>query len=349
MNQSRYHRQEILPQVGTAGQRRLSESAVVIVGCGALGSNVAMQLVRAGVGRVRLVDRDLVEMTNLQRQVLFDEADAVAATPKAVAAARHLSAINSQIQIEPLTIDIDSASANRLIESIDGQPVALLIDGSDNAELRYLLNDLAIAHRIPWIYGGVIGTQGRVMPILPGTGACLRCLYPTPPDPGELPTCDLAGVLGPAAAAVGAMQAAVAMRILIEGDSASGIGLIAFDLWQGQFQRIDITTARRDDCPCCGQRNFAFLNSPRAGGSASLCGRNAVQICPSDPSSRLDLAAVGARLMSIGKVKTDRFFVRFSPDGLAETLTIFPDGRIIVSGTKDPARARSLVARFIGV
>lgn len=352
MNGARYHRQSILPQVGETGQAKLAAAGAVVVGCGALGSNIAQQLARAGVGLIRLVDRDLVEWSNLQRQVLFDEADARSAAPKAVASATKLSAVNSDIVIEPVVMDIDSGNIASLLAPAGGRKIDVILDGTDNAEIRYLLNDLAVREDVPWIYGGVVGVEGRVMPVLPARGPCLRCLYEKPPIPGALPTCDVAGVLGPAAAMVGAMQATAAMRVLIDGDGkndgALSMGMISFNAWSGRFHRLSLDDAKRDGCPCCGQRRFEFLDSPRASGSATLCGRDAVQVRPANPQSRLDLSDLADRLDSAGPVERNRFFIRLHPTGDVETLTIFPDARVIVTGTRDPARARTLVARWIG-
>ncbi len=363
----RYQRQEVLPQVGASGQARLRGARVLVVGCGALGSTIAEQVVRAGVGFVRLVDRDLVEWTNLQRQVMFDENDARQAVPKAAAAGQRLERINSDVVLDPVVMDIDSTNIESLLDvpgegtgnagaSPDAparQRVDLILDGTDNAEIRYLINDVAVRHGIPWVYGGVVGTEGRVMPIWPGCGPCLRCLFETPPAPGELPTCDVAGVLGPAASVVASLQAAVGLRLLIEGAGALDFGMLALDVWTGRMHRIGIADAQRDDCPCCSHGRFDFLNAPRAGGSATLCGRDAVQVRPADPRTRLDLDALARRLQPegrapAGRIQRDRFFLRLYPADAPETLTIFPDARVIVSGTRDPARARTLVARWVG-
>ncbi|MCC6238723.1 MAG: ThiF family adenylyltransferase [Phycisphaerales bacterium] len=358
MTDQRYQRQTILPQIGQAGQEKLAHSCVLIVGCGALGSIISQQLVRAGVGFVRIVDRDLVELTNLQRQVLFDETDVRDALPKAVAAARHLARINSQVVIDPVVMDVDSGNIRDLL-SVEGQKIDLIVDGSDNAQIRYLINDLSVQQNIPWVYGGVVGVQGRVMPIWPGVGPCLRCLFPTPPVPGELPTCDVAGVLGPAAAIVGAWESTAALRILVEGTNALEMGLIVLDVWEGQARRVALEDARCHACPCCGKRDFVFLNAPAAGAVATLCGRDAVQVRSSTAgqglshasagcASHLNLAQLAQSLQAAGRVQQDRFFVRLYPHDTPEMLTIFADGRVIVSGTRDPARARTLVARWVG-
>lgn len=339
---TRYDRQRILPQVGDAGQRRLADARVLLIGCGALGSTIAEQLARGGVGYIRLVDRDLVEWTNLQRQTLFDESHARAMTPKAVAAAQRLGQINSQIALDPVVIDIDSGNIAPLIDTPRGR-VDLILDGTDNAALRFLVNDLAVHERLPWVYGAVLGMEGRVMPVLPGE-ACLRCLFVNPPQPGELQTCESAGVLGSAVSIVASMQVINGLQILLQADLPRVMQVI--DVWTGRYRSIAIDGAKRADCPCCGKRQFAFLDAPPAGGAATLCGRDAVQVRPPHPT-RLDLAQLADRLDGKADLERQRFFVRIRT-GEGEQLTVFSDGRVIVNGTRDPSRARSLVARWIG-
>jgi len=347
---TRYHRQQLLPQVGPAGQARLAAARVLLVGCGALGTTLADLVVRAGVGFLRIADRDVVELTNLQRQVLFDESDARQGAPKAVAAARRLAAINADVTIEPHVVDVHAANLPDLagLEGA-GPPCDLLLDGTDNVETRYLLNDLAVKHAIPWVYGACVGTEGRVMGVLPGTTACLRCIYPAPPAVGEFATCDTAGVLGPAAAVVAATQAALALRLLI--DRTTPEHLLTFDLWAGRFHAVPTTDVRSPDCPCCGQRRFEFLNAPLGPGLTTLCGRNAVQIRTLNPTraAPLDLSALAGRLKPSGQVESTRYLVRchlHEPAGLS--LTVFADGRILVHGTNNPNTARSVAARFVG-
>ena len=213
---SRYHRQILLPQVGPDGQRRLGEATVLLIGCGALGTVIAEQLTRAGVGRLRICDRDIIELTNLQRQVLFDEADARAGTPKAVAAAERLARVNAQVHVEPHVIDVHSGNIEDLIEGERGAPRAgLILDGTDNADIRYLINDAAVKQGVPWVYGGCVGTSGRAMAIVPGASPCLRCLFPEPPAAGELETCDTVGVLASAAAVIASLEVVAGMKILL--------------------------------------------------------------------------------------------------------------------------------------
>lgn len=349
MSENRYHRQTLLPQVGREGQAKLRAARVLVVGCGALGTVIAEQLVRAGVGFIRIVDRDLVEWTNLQRQVLFDEADARDATPKAVAGARRLGQINAQVTIEPVVMDVDASNVEQLIEiepSADqpgGRKVDLILDGTDNAAIRYLVNDVSIKHGVPWVYGACIGVEGRVMPVLPGQSACLRCVFPEAPGPGELPTCDTAGVLGAAVNIVASLQVVEALRLLMGHEVRPR--MLVLDAWQGRLRDVSLAEARRPDCVCCGRRDFGFLNAPGTAGTTSLCGRDAVQVRP-DRMGRVDLEQLARRLEAAMPVERNRYFLRIRPDG--QMLTVFGDGRVIVSGTRDPGRARSLVSRYVG-
>ena len=336
----RYHRQRILPFIGDAGQDRLAAARVVLIGCGALGTVLAESLARAGVGHLVLVDRDLVELTNLQRQTLYTEADARESRPKAVAAAERLRAVNSEIQIEPRPIDVDSGNVEALLAG-----ATLVLDGTDNAATRYLINDACLKHGLPWIYGAALASEGRVMPVLPGRGPCLRCVFRNMPPAGELDTCETAGVLGPLAGIVANMEMAVALRLLVSGQAP--LQLHAIDAWDGRVQAIDVSDARDPDCPCCGRQHFEFLARPPAD-SAALCGQDAVQIRP-PVETRLDLPALASRLASAGAVQAMPFMVRFVPrEQPTLKLTAFSDGRLIVQGTRELSEARSLYARFVG-
>lgn len=342
MPQDRYHRQTLLPQVGRAGQDRLAAARVLLVGCGALGTVLADALVRAGVGFLRIVDRDVVEPTNLQRQTLFAEADVD--QPKAVAAYNRLRQINSGVAIEAVVADVFAGNAEQLAGAQrDGTAVDLILDGTDNAETRYLVNDVAVKHGIPWVYGAAVGAEGRVMAIDPRAGTpCLRCVFPQMPGVGELATCDTAGVLGPAAGVTASLQAAAAIRLLV-GGGTSGV-LTSFDAWTGQFRTLSTAGAKRPDCPACGQRDFEFLDAA-AVPTVSLCGRDAVQVRPAAPT-RLALRDLAAKLQRAGHVEATPHLLRFTADGVR--LTAFADGRVIVHGTTKPDEARSVVARFIG-
>jgi molybdopterin-synthase adenylyltransferase len=337
----RYHRQTLLTQIGEKGQQRLASSGVLLLGCGALGTVTAEQLARAGVGFIRICDRDIVELTNLQRQTLFEESDAAEGIPKAIAAVNRLRRINTTITIDPHVIDIHSGNVEQLIDRID-----IILDGTDNAETRYLLNDAAVKHLIPWIYGACVGTTGRVMGIVPGRSPCLRCLFPDPAGPGELATCDTAGVLAPAANVVASLQVVEAMKILL-GDPSAATEMITLDLWPLRMKSISTIDARQPDCPTCGQRDFSFLNKRPGVGAAVLCGRNTVQLTPPQ-NGTFQLEALKPRLESAGCVHATRYFLRCQIRQSNLTLTLFPDGRALVHGTADPAVARSIYARIVG-
>lgn len=348
----RYHRQTLLPQMHPHGQQSLAAAQVLVVGCGALGCSIAQQLARSGVGHIRLVDRDLVDLTNLHRQVLFTEADAAEAMPKAIAAARVLSAANSEICIEPIVADVNSGNIESLAGGgtrAGGFKAQIIVDGTDNAQTRYLINDLAVREGLRWVYGACVGVEGRVMGVWPGQTPCLRCLFPEMPGPGELATCDTAGVLPAAAAIVGAMQAAVAIRMIVEAEIPADAGLLALDGWTLRCRNLNTREARREDCPCCGQRRFEFLDRPAASEAASLCGRNAVQIRPAG-DVEVDLRSLAARLDKVGEVEVMPFMLRCRlRDPAGVRMSVFPDGRVIVDGTGDVATARSLACRYVGL
>ncbi|MCS7050381.1 MAG: ThiF family adenylyltransferase [Thermomicrobium sp.] len=335
----RYHRQMLLPAIGVAGQERLRQGRVCVLGVGALGSQAAMLLARAGVGFLRLVDRDVLDWTNLQRQVLYEEADVEAGLPKAVAAARALARIDRSLVVEPVVMDVDATSIERLIADVD-----LILDGSDNFELRYLLNDAALEFGKPWVYGGAIGTLGTTWTIVPGETACLRCLFPDPPPPGSFPTCETAGVLGPATALVGALQASEAIKVLVGDVAHVNRTLVTVDLWTLEVGRVSVP--RRSDCPACVRGERRFLQQRAPSRTVTLCGRDAVQVVV-HPRVTLDLAALAQRLALIGPVSHNQYLIRFQADGYE--LTVFPDGRAIVRGTTDAALARALYARYIGM
>jgi adenylyltransferase/sulfurtransferase len=320
----------------------LAKSRALLIGCGALGGVIAEQFVRAGIGHLTIADRDVVELTNLQRQVLFDEADAREGRPKAVAAAGRLGAINSSVTVEPQVIDVHSGNIEALIAGVD-----VILDGTDNVETRYLLNDAAVKHGVPWVYGTCVGTEGRVIAVRPNDGPCLRCLFPTPPVAGELPTCDTAGVLAPAAAVVASLQVVAALRRLLK-QSPSDDQIVTIDVWRGRFRTIDAGD-RRADCLCCGQRLFEYLDRPLEQSAVALCGRNAVQIRASRSTDGFSLADVAARLSRVGQVQAQPYLMRCQlPERDAIQLTVFADGRTIVHGTTDFARARALVSRYVG-
>ena len=334
----RYARQRLFAPLGAGAQEKLGASKVSLIGCGALGSHLAQHLARAGVGRLRICDRDFVELNNLQRQVLFDEEDVRRALPKAAAAAEKLSRINSGITIEPRVVDVNPSNVEALIGDAD-----LVLDGTDNFETRFLLNDACLKRRTPWVYGGCVGADGMVLAVIPGETACFRCFVPEAPDPGSVPTCDTAGVLGPAVGVVASLQAAEAMKLLTGNREALAEGLVTLDVWGNRHHVFRM--ARAPDCPACGRGRYDFLEGRASGAATTLCGRNAVQIRPPEGAS-LDLAALERRLATVGRVVRNEYLLRLDAEGFE--VTVFPDGRAIVTGTDDPARARSVYAKFVG-
>ncbi|MCW5971086.1 MAG: ThiF family adenylyltransferase [Blastocatellales bacterium] len=341
MDASRYSRQTLFAGIGPAGQERLSAGSAVIIGAGALGALQAEMLARAGVGRLRLVDRDFIEPSNLHRQVLYDEADAADHLPKAVAAARRLQRINSAIEIDPVVADVNYANIEDLIRDCD-----VILDGTDNFETRYLINDAALKLGRPWIYGAAVGATGAQMTVRPGVTACLRCIFPDPPAPGAAPTCDTAGVILPIIAAIVSHQVAEAFKLLTGQTEKLHGSLLQFDLWENSGARLKLDRARLDDCPACGRGEYTFLSARTGQAATPMCGRNAVQISPGIPA-KLDFAALAAQLRSAGEVKVNPYLLRFET-GEYE-ITVFADARGIVRGTEDPQVARSLYARYIGV
>ena len=333
-DRERYSRQILFPGIGEQGQRRLLDSHVAIVGCGALGSFQAEALARAGVGRLTIVDRDFVEASNLQRQWLFDESDAAAALPKAIAAQRSLARVNSGVRVSGVVADLTPEN----IEELLGE-AGLILDGTDNFETRYLLNDYCVSRGTPWIYGAAVGSYGVTMPVLPGKAACFRCVYPEAPA-GPQPTCETAGVLNPVTAAVAALQTAGALKWISTGSLEPG--LTTLDVWSGTVRRIDLPP-RDPQCPACGLRQFPHLAGENRA-PISLCGRDAVQI--HERSRPLDLGDLRLRLEPLGEVRANDFGLRFFCQPYE--MTIFPDGRAIVKGTTDTGVARSLYARYIG-
>lgn len=336
----RYHRQTLLPQIGDEGQAKLAGATVALIGCGALGTVLAESLARAGVGRLILCDRDLVEPSNLQRQTLYTERDAAQSRPKAVAAADRLKDINGEIHIEPRPIDVDGNNVETLVAD-----ATLVLDGTDNAATRYLVNDACVKQNRPWVYGAAVATEGRVMPVLPGVGPCLRCVFREMPPAGALSTCDTAGVLASAAGVVANLQAAAAIQILVTGRAP--LLLHALDVWAGRVNVVNMAEARDPDCPCCGRRDFEFLAHPPAD-TAGLCGQDAVQV-RAPAAVRWELEAIATKLRAAGEVQATPFMVRFVPSDRPKLrLTAFSDGRVIVQGTTDVAEARAVYARYVG-
>jgi molybdopterin-synthase adenylyltransferase len=333
----RYSRQILFSGLGEAGQERLLHAHAAIVGCGALGSFQAAALARAGVGRLTIIDRDYVEPSNLQRQWLFEESDAAEALPKAVAAERRLARINSSVQARGIVADVTPANIAELLGDVE-----LILDGTDNFETRYLLNDFAVSRGIPWIYGAAVGSYGLTMPVIPGRTGCFRCVYPDPPG-GAQPTCETAGVLNSITAVIGALQTADALKILAGRGECVRPRITTVDVWEGGIRQIE-QPAPDPGCPACGAREFVYLEGLRRA-PVSLCGRNAVQI--HERSRPLDLTRLKAALLPLGEVRANEFALRFFP--APYEMTMFPDGRAIIKGTTDIGVARSLYAKYVGI
>jgi molybdopterin-synthase adenylyltransferase len=337
----RFARQVAFQPLGPAGQRRLENARVAVVGVGALGGATALALCRAGIGHLRLIDRDLVEESNLPRQLLFEQRHAQERTPKALAAQETLSRIGGPTQLEARCLHLAAAELSACLDDID-----LVVDGTDNVATRYLLNDWCVRQSRPWIYGGVVGSEARALLIVPGRSACLRCLFPEPPAPGQLATCDSSGVLGPAVMVAGGWQAALALRYLArehEQEQPGAGELLACDVWQPSA-RIH-ALARDPECPCCGQRRFEFLERSEHERPLGLCGRNAVQV--PGRGQVPDFERLARRLESggAGQLKRTGSLLRFEQEGLR--FTVFPDGRCLVEGTQDLARAEALCQRLL--
>ena len=333
--ESRYSRQILFPQIGEEGQRRIEGSQVVIVGCGALGTAQANALVRAGVGRLRIVDRDYVEESNLQRQMLFDESDAAENLPKAVAAERKLKTINRLIEVEGVVADLNHRNGEELVKGFD-----LILDGTDNFETRYLLNELSVREGIPWIYGGAVGSAGSTFTVAPGRTACLSCLFPALPE-GLHETCDTVGILSPAASWTAAVQVSEAIKILLGRWESLHGSFLSYDVWENRSGQVRVEPD--PNCRVCRRRDFMHLEG-RGPTRISLCGRNSVQIHQRG-ERRLDLEELRKRLEKRGSVRANAYLLRCRLEDYE--LTVFPDGRTIVKGTQDPAVARSLYARYV--
>lgn len=339
--QMRYSRQIRFAPIGEEGQLKLRQSRVAIVGAGALGSALANHMVRAGVGYVRIVDRDFVEMSNLQRQMLFDEEDAQKMTPKAIAAAEKLTAINSSVQIEPHVADITWQNAEELLTGVD-----LILDGTDNFSIRYLINDVSVKYGIPYAYGGIIGASGTSALFIPGKTPCLACLFPDPPLPGSTETCDTAGVIGPIIHLITAIQATEALKYLVGDHQQLSGQLTHVDLWNNHFIQMPVADKTAPDCPVCVQRRFRFLEEQEATSlETMLCGRNTIQIRPAQPLNH-DLDELARRLAPHGRIEQNRFLVRLHLKN--HSLVLFRDGRVLIQGTDDLVTARRLYAQYIG-
>ena len=332
----RYSRQTLCRVIGEEGQKKLAGSSVVIIGCGALGTVIANTLVRAGVGKVRIIDRDLIEYHNLQRQILFDEEDVKNQVPKAIAAERHLKKVNSSVEVEGIVADVHYANIEELVGGVD-----LILDGLDNIETRFLINDVSLKHGIPWIYGGAIATYGMTMNIIPGQTPCFRCVFTSVPPPGIIPTCDRAGVISPAPSIIGSLQSVEAMKILTRAKEISRDVLVV-DVWQGVFDRFK--PSFRPDCPAC-KGNYEFLQRQFGVRTTVLCGQYSVQVL--DPKvEKLSLPELTEHLKASGEVSYNENMVNFKING--HEMVIFPDGRLILRNSFDESLAREIYVKYIG-
>lgn len=339
---SRYQKQFLFPKIGEEGQKKLLNSRVTVIGCGALGSNIANLVVRAGVGFVRLIDRDFLEISNLQRQTLFDEDDLMQNLPKAVAAVQKLKKINSEIVIEDIVDDVNFSNVESFIQDVD-----LVLDGTDNFETRYLINDVCIKLNKTWIYGACVGSEGLVMPVVPGKTGCLRCVFESAPPLELNRTCDTAGVIGTIASIVASYQVTEAIKWLSGNHDDMNLSLSKIDIWNVQTKSIDTKALyKKSNCVCCKQKKFEYLNSVNAYTFERLCGANAIQIS-SERIQKIDFVRLSERLKSAGQVNYNSYLLRFVADDSVE-ITVFSNGRTIVKGTSDPARAKSLYAKYIG-
>lgn len=336
----RYSRQMLYEPFGERSQKMLRHSRIAIVGCGALGSVLASTLVRAGVGATRIIDRDFVEIDNLQRQVLFDEGDVAARLPKAEAAVRKLHKINSSVEVEAVVADLNHRNAETLLADAE-----VLLDGADNFETRFLINDVAVKHNIPWVYGACVGAEGLVLPILPRSTPCLRCIWEEAPPPGMSPTCDTAGVLSSVVNVVASLQALEAMKILAGKLDEVSRQLLTLDVWQGRFRGMQMQEARGGNCPCCQQGRYEFLDGGRASGATTLCGRNAVQIAPCEGAPPADFRLLAERLRRF-HVAYNEFLLRANIEEVV--VTVFADGRAIIQGVSDASAARAIYAKYVG-
>jgi len=357
----RYHRQQLLRDIGAAGQQRLSGSTVLLLGCGALGSVAADLLSRAGIGHLVIVDRDLVEETNLQRQLLFDEKDVAEGLPKAEAARRRIGETNSQVRVTAIVDDINHTNIARFAEGAD-----LLLDGLDNLETRYLANDLAVSRGLPYVYGAAVGTTGMALPVLPhhdgdtpwrladGTDyatPCFRCVFEEPPPPGTSPTCDTVGVLGSLVTLIASFEVTEAIKILTGNFDRVCRKLLHIDAWTNEIHQLDVETAyEKGACPCCKGRRFDYLSGKAGSSVAVLCGRDAVQLRPRQEAGAVELGALARRLAGHGEVEANEFLLRahITDGNKPYEITLFPNGRAIIKGTHEPDVARGIYSKYVG-
>ena len=336
----RYSRQILLSAVGREGQKKLLSSTTAVIGCGALGTVIASGLVRAGVGRIKIADRDYIELNNLQRQILFDEEDIARGLPKAIAAAEKLRKVNSQVDIEPIVADVNPDSVEEIIGDVD-----LVLDGTDNFETRFLINDACIKHSVPWVYGAVIATYGMTMAIIPHRTPCFRCFVAEMPVPGRTPTCDTVGVLGPAVNIVASLEVIEGLKLLMVREEELHGRLIYVDAWASTLERMELEK-RDKPCPACDLGQFEFLEAQQGSYLTRLCGREAMQVNVRG-EVKVSFPGLAERLNPVGRVTFNDYMLRFQVDSYE--LTVFPDGRTIIKGTTDEALARTLYAKYIGL
>jgi molybdopterin-synthase adenylyltransferase len=336
----RYSRQILFREIGAGGQEKLLNSRVLLVGCGALGASHAEILARAGVGFLRIVDRDFVEFTNLQRQTLYSESDAKERLPKAIAAQNRIKQINSEIETEAIVADVNHSNIENFIKDCD-----LILDGTDNFQIRYLMNDACVKLNKIWIYGAAVSSYGTTMTIFPNETPCLRCIFEEMPNAGSAPTCDTAGVIQPIISSVSAIQTTEALKILTGNRDKLHKSLIQIDVWQNDWRKIKLGLPNKD-CECCARANFEFLDAESSEFSAVLCGRNAVQIAP-PKASQIDLQNLSDKLKKLGEIKLNEYLLRLTIDDYE--LTVFRDARAIIRGTDDISTARSIYAKYVGL
>lgn len=338
----RYSRQILFQHIGEERQKVLLKSSAVVIGCGALGTVSSSYLTRAGIGQIRIIDRDFIEECNLQRQILFDENDISDNLPKAIAAQRKLQKINSKIQIEGIVTDINYSNIDELIDGVD-----IVIDGTDNFETRFLINDFCVKNSIPWIYGACIGSRGLIMNIIPSETPCLRCVFETMPQIGSFPTCDTAGVIGSIASIIASLQVTEAIKILTDDYISLNKKLLEIDVWATKFKQIDVSGLKElNNCPTCKLHNYNFLEAEDGVMTTFLCGKNAVQVM-SRNTGNIDLKQLEHRLGSIAVVNRNAFMLKFKVK--EHNFTVFPDGRAIITGTNNSSIAKNLYSKYLGM
>lgn len=336
----RYSRQILFKEIGKNGQKKLAESRVLLVGCGALGAAHAETLARAGVGFLRIVDRDFVEFSNLQRQTLYSEADAKERLPKAIAAQKRIKEINSEIKVEAIVADVNHSNIESFVKDVD-----LVLDGTDNFQIRYLINDACVKSNKTWIYGAAVSSYGTSMTVFPRETPCLRCIFEEMPDAGSAPTCDTAGVIQPIISSISAIQTTEAIKILTGNVDKLHRSLVQIDVWNNDWRKIKLGKPNAD-CEACTKENYEFLDAETGEFSAVLCGRNAVQLAP-PKITQLNLENLAEKLSSYGDIKLNEYLLRLSIENYE--LTVFTDARAIIRGTDDVSTARSIYAKYVGV